>query len=281
MHYSAAVPPYRRLASPAGAIATLRARIAAREAEVTEHFWRALPAAEQNALAELRLAGAAADLDVATEATSRLLAAIEAALERLPAVEAAWRSADKAPWVELTPSGRGLSQPRRTLALARKLDPTAELASHPPEDGGVVRLTLHGCPLSFQLLRVDSAVDLVELATGVSRATATIAVVLGGALDELKAAFGLLQDVEIGDAEIDALFRIRGDRAHVRALLGPAVRSALRMLAGIGEPRLVTGEQRAVIAWRGMAPTSRQLERVAQALAWIRGAPPTLSLRAS
>jgi hypothetical protein len=274
------VPPYRRLASPAGAIAALRARIAEREAQVTPQFWQALSAAEQSALADLRLAGTDTDLDVATEAHSRLLAAIESALDRLPQIEAAWCSPDLAPLAHLTPAGRGLAQPRRTLALARKLDAAAQLAPDQPEDGGVVRLTQHGCPFSFQLLRVDSAIDFVELATSVSRATAAVEVVLGGALDDFKAAVGLLDDVEIGDAEFDALFRIRGVRAHARAILGPPVRSALRMLAGIGEPSLSTGEQRAVMAWRGMAPSSRQLERVAQALTWIRGAPPTLLLRA-
>lgn len=274
------MPPYRRLASPAGAIPALRARIAEREAKVTPHFWQALAPSEQVTLADLRLASADSHVDVATEACSRLLVAVESALERLPQIEAAWRSPDLVALPELTPAGRGLAQPRRTLALARKLDPAADLAPDQTGDGGVVRLTHGGCPFSFQLLRVDSAVDFVELATSVPRSTAAIGAALGGALDDLKAAFGLLHDVEIGDAEIDALFRIRGERAHARAILGPPVRSALRMLAGIGDPILTTGDGRAVIAWRGMAPSSRQLERVAHGLAWIRGCPPTLSLRA-
>lgn len=273
--------PYRTQASPSGGIAALQARLAAVEAKVTEHFWRAVPDAEQGELAELRRACRELSGEAAIEAHVRLVAVVESLVERLPAIEETWNAPPSDPPRELLgPSGSTTSQPRHTLAIARKIDPAAAPMPDVGVDAGVVWLSQRGCPLALRVLSFDDGSAFVALATSVSRAAARLDVKLGGALDDLKAALGLLQDTEIGDDEIDALFEIRGEAAHARALIGPPVRSALRMLAGLGEVALAVGDGRAAFTSKGMAPSQREIERTAHALAWIRAAPPTLPLRA-
>ena len=272
--------PYRTQASPSGGIAALRARLAAVEAKVTEHFWKAVPDAAQGELAELRRACADLSGEAAIEAHVRLVALVESLVERLPAIEETWNAPPSdAPREVLGPSGSYTSQPRHTLGIARKIDPAAAPMPDVRADAGVVCLSPRGCPLALRVLAFEDGSAFVALATSVSRATARVEVKLGGALDDLKAALGLLQDTEIGDDEIDALFEIRGEASHARALIGPPVRSALRMLAGLGEVALAIGDGRAAFTSKGMAPSQREIERAAHARAWIRAAPPTLQLR--
>lgn len=272
--------PYREQASPSGGVGVLQKRIAALEAQVTPHFWRALGDEENVGLDELRRACRELAGEEAVEAHVRLVASLEALLERLPGIEEGWGTApSEAPRELPFPSGRWTREPKRTLALARQLDKRAAIAGG-TDDDAIVRLTVYDCPISLRLLQIDAATDFLAVATSVPRSMAAVRAVLATPFDEIKGALGLLDDVEIGEDEIDALFKIAGEPGHARVLIGPPVRSALRMLAGIGEPALVTGDQCASLSWRGTAPTVRQLDRIAHALAWLRAAPPTLALRA-
>jgi hypothetical protein len=281
------VSPYRQRGIPSGGLAAVRARIAEREAEVTEHFWRALPEGDRQDIDELRKGATDRNEDIAAESCFRLLAAIEAAIERLASIEEAWRTAPPDP-----PSGAvelRLVAPadlRRGLALVRKLDPKARATKGQGDEDDVrrvraiVRFTHAEAPLCFQLWAPDQATDVVEMATSVAPGLPPVRVELAGAFDDLLASLGLGRDVEIGDDEMDALFEIRGDSESARALIGPPVRSALRMLAGIGAPWLETGKGHAIIGCKGTCPTAKQLERVANALVWLRTCHASLPLRA-
>lgn len=270
--------PYRERGIPSGGLTAVRARIAEHEAEVTEHFWEALPEADRQDLAELRKAATNRDDEIAAEACFRLLAAVEAAIERLPAIEEAWRTAPSvAPANALDKTLSRTPDPRRGLAFCRKLDPKAERTS---DDRPEVRFRHADAPLCFQLWAEAEGVDVVEMATSVAPGLPAVRVELAGAFDDVLASLGIGKDVEIGDDEIDALFEIHGESENARALIGPPVRSALRMLAGIGDPWLETGKGRAIIGSKGTCPSVKQLERIANALVWLRTCQASLPLRA-
>ena len=277
-----------------------------RESRVTPAFWSSLPAELSRRLGALRAEASPSreSLDALLAAQQSLEAyreALDAALERLPELETAWNALpDTAPLpdpgVKLV-AGEGLTSGivvavsllgERLRTVTRRHDRGAVVeplgdvayAARFAAAGTPLALVSAGVGTSWQPRRAVSA--RVAVATSIRRGTPAVAVRPEGLADGFARAFRLRRTVALGDPEFDAFFQVEGPTDAARAVLVPAVRAALLMIAREDVPSLVVGHGVATVSW-SFEPTSDSVDAALRALTAIRATttPPPLRREAT
>lgn len=286
-------------------IAELRARIEARESELTETFWESLAPGLRERLAELRstdvlgsfAAGTAQDPRDSLEHLTRteaLLAAfldeLEGLVATLPATEAEWavlpdEVADPpAPTFTLprfAPTDEEAAAIYREFRMAvRERDRDAEIVEH--EHMYLARFRERGAPFSLRATLYTqgngqvSEVDM-WLVTSIPRALPRLVVRHETLVLSVGKALGLKHEVEVGDTSFDGLFLIEGTKEAADRYLAPPVRAQLLALSRFDIPTLDVdpAARTASVRWR-FEPAAKALDAAVRVLTAVRESRPSV-----
>ncbi|MDB4944240.1 MAG: hypothetical protein JWP97_3774 [Labilithrix sp.] len=278
----------------------LSSRVQDREAEVTESFWEALPAETSERLLALRggleLASATEldELARGEELLAAYLAELEGLLEQLGALEAefthlpdevdvALTGRREEPWEEpVDDAPEQLAEAFRSMIRERA--PDAVLSSH-GQSSHFARFRSLDAPFAMSC-SIRSVVNAymgdvsMSLFTSIRRATPPLVARHESMVLTVGKAFGIKEDVEVGDPSFDGLFLLEGTQEAADLILTAPVRNGLLTLARFDVPTLVVdpGRRLASLGWR-FEPAPKALDAAVRVLAAIRHAPPSRRFR--